>query len=158
MEKGIKINLLFSTLDVLTDPKGILESVKFSDMVLTYTPATNQLAYSSQAFKDPKLLNTPLFFSFGKDEEMLSQSLAYIYASCQRNKLLHPCLLLSLTLHSLKASKDIAEAEELYQFLNQMFRIEFIFDPDKSSQQVLPHTFHINNFTKLLSILSYKSV
>ena len=128
--------LSFFSPDVLTDDTIIEQSAKFSDMVIDYNPTTKQLSYTCKAFIDPKLHSAPLYSSFGKDEVLLSQSLAYIYSSCQRNKLIHPCLLPSLVLHCLKSSTNIKKAEELFSNLKQMFRIEFIFDPDKSSKQV----------------------
>ena len=123
-------------LEILTDEKIIEETIKFSDMVIDSHPSTKQLSYTCKAFNDPKIFSSPLFFAFGNDEQLLSQSLAYIYSSCQRNKLIHPCLLPSLLLHCLKSSKHQKEAEEIFSSLKQMFRIEFIFDPDKSSQEV----------------------
>ena len=105
-------------------------------MVLTCNHETKIISRTTSAFTDPKLRTTALYNAFGKNEELLSKSLAYIYASCQRNKLVHPCLLPSLVLHSVKVTNKVREARSLFCFLKQVFRIEFIFDPDKTGEQV----------------------
>eukprot|EP00111_Clytia_hemisphaerica_P017841 TCONS_00052753-protein len=121
--------------DLLTNSSGIEQAVKFSDMVLTCDHETKIISRTTSAFTDPKLRTTALYNAFGKSEELLSKSLAYIYSSCQRNKLVHPFLLPSLVLHSIKVRNDLNGARNLFCFLKQVFRIEFIFDPDKTGEQ-----------------------
>ena len=122
-------------------------------MVIDFHPSTKQVSYTCKAFNEPKIFSSPLFFAFGKDEDILSQSLAYIYSSCQRNKLIHPCLLPSLLLHCVKSSKHQNEAEEMFFHLKQMFKIEFIFDPDKTSKEVNRQFFLYNDLNIFLQSL-----
>lgn len=105
-------------------------------MSLKLDRSSEQVSCTCSEFTDPKLHSTDLYRAFGKNEELLARSLAYIYMSCQRNKLIHPCLLPSLLLHSIEVGTTIDASRTLFCFLRQMFRIEFIFDPDSTPETV----------------------
>ena len=70
------------------------------------------------------------------DTELISKSLGYIYLSCQRNKLLHGCLLPSILVHSIRNNADIHQCKSTFELLSKIFTCEFIFDPDYSADQV----------------------
>ena len=117
-----------------SDRASLLQAVKFSDMVLT--ASENKITSSISAFSDPKVESTTLFEAFGRDRDLVSRTLAYIYSACQRNKLVHSCLLPSMVLHSANVEQTYLQCLERFHFLKMLFRTEFIFDPDTTAEQV----------------------
>lgn len=123
-------------LEILLNKHAVTQAVKFSDMVLS-SPTTDKITSTIAAFTDPKSVqSTSLYEAFGRDGALVSTALSYIYSSCQRNKLIHGCLLPAMLLHCVKVNNHVVECHQQFSFLKNLFRIEFIFDPESTDGQV----------------------
>lgn len=124
--------LSFSLLDLLINKDCIRKSITYSDYVLKLNNDT--LEYSCAGL-DTSVSSTELSRST-QNTELISQALGYIYLSCQRNKLLHGCLLPSILVHAIKRNSKISECRNVFELISKLLIGEFIYDPDLDINQV----------------------
>ncbi|XP_057315495.1 dihydroxyacetone phosphate acyltransferase-like [Hydractinia symbiolongicarpus] len=125
--------------DILTNKVKVQKAVEMSDLVLSID-SDEHVKYCYSTLTDESMKQTNLYKTFGSESDLISKSLGYIYISRQRNKLMHSCLLPAIFLHSLNVGQQEEEINRLFVFLCELFKIEFIFDPDVTVKQSFTET------------------
>jgi len=118
--------------EMLTDNKqSIKKAIGYTDLVLQNT--SNDIIYNCETLIDEKMSKSQLAQAFTHESLDMRECLAYIYLSFQRNRLMNLCFYPSFLLHCMLV--DNTKCEQNFMLLCDVFKTEFIFDPDVTLKQ-----------------------
>ena len=121
------------------------KALEYSNTVIKHSSSEVNCSYDEKI--DDKMKQSELYkaFSTHKTEySNMKDCLAYMYLSFQRNRLLHCCFQPAVLLHCIDINghynDKVLRKQKIKQdfiFLCELFKVEFIFDPDVSREQVI---------------------
>ena len=127
--------MLYVFLDILVNDERLKKAIEYSNCTLSITH-DNKIKCFYTSLTDDALRSTKLFQVFKKTPHLVTQTLSYIYLASQRNKLVHRCVVPAMVLHCIAKNDDGIDKKENFAFFKQLFKTEFIFDPDLTVEQV----------------------
>ena len=121
------------------------KALEYSNTVIKHSSCEIYCSYDEKI--DDKMKQSELYKAFSTHKTQYSNMkdcLAYVYLSFQRNRLLHYCFQSAVLLHCIDINghynDKVLQKQKIKQdfiFLCELFKAEFIFDPDVSREQVI---------------------
>ena len=133
------------------------KALEYSNTVIKHLSSKVYCSYDEKI--DEKIKQSELYKAFNNHKtecSIMKDCLAYMYLSFQRNRILHYCFKPAVLLHCIDinghCSDKVLQKQKIKQefiFLCELFKVEFMFDPDVSREQVISW----NNLALLLETI-----